>query len=413
MGARLFLTPDSPASALSAYALVPAGLAGADVAALLTEASGLLSPAPAAAPRPSIGFALPSSPVAASAARPGFPSGAGGSSAASTGTGGDGGAGRSEGSENRPYAVTDPKGRTRAAMATAPIGGGPGIALGAAIAEAVVAGRDKVAIAADGTGIDLGAWIERLFAAEAAQVVPLLLERPSDWGHEGPDVLSITIGGALSRGVMPGGGIAPDLSVNGPLGAQLAAWEQAARVLGRRLGARSDASAGFGSVADPAGPDDGDEGVRALLDADDPGVRPALVEGFVEVYGETAATSLVDAIDELARAVPSRGLLAIAAYLDPAGDAKAAAVRDALAGRVDGAVSFGWGDRAAAPATALLQLTGAAAVDPGVPGRPYTFGGLQAARAASERRRAGGPLLRLHLTDRASGIEQLLAALGG
>ena len=82
---------------------------------------------------------------------------------------------------------------------------------------------------------------------------------------------------------------------------------------------------------------------------------------------------------------------------------------------------------------AYLQITGAVAEDLDVPGKPYTFGQLQAAQAAGDRLAlAGGlspagsepgglspaghdpgrgrPLLHLHLTDRSAGLERLLDA---
>jgi len=61
----------------------------------------------------------------------------------------------------------------------------------------------------------------------------------------------------------------------------------------------------------------------------------------------------------------------------------------------------------------FLQITGAVAEDLPVPGKPYTFGALQAAQAAGDRQALTGrgrPLLHLHLTDRAAGLAQLLAA---
>ena len=63
---------------------------------------------------------------------------------------------------------------------------------------------------------------------------------------------------------------------------------------------------------------------------------------------------------------------------------------------------------------AFLQLTGAVADDLQVPDRPYTFGVLQAAQAAGDRKALADrhrPLLHLHLTDRAAGLDQLRAAL--
>jgi glucose-6-phosphate isomerase len=63
---------------------------------------------------------------------------------------------------------------------------------------------------------------------------------------------------------------------------------------------------------------------------------------------------------------------------------------------------------------AFLQLTGAVARDLPVPGQAYSFGELQAAQAAGDiaaLSSRGYPVLRLHLTDRAAGLGQLLQAL--
>jgi glucose-6-phosphate isomerase len=49
-----------------------------------------------------------------------------------------------------------------------------------------------------------------------------------------------------------------------------------------------------------------------------------------------------------------------------------------------------------------------------VPDENFTFGTLQAAQAAGDRKALadrGRPLLHLHLTDRSAGLAQLLAAL--
>ncbi|MCF6470912.1 glucose-6-phosphate isomerase [Nonomuraea sp. MG754425] len=61
----------------------------------------------------------------------------------------------------------------------------------------------------------------------------------------------------------------------------------------------------------------------------------------------------------------------------------------------------------------FLQITGAVTDDVAVPGRPYGLGGLQLAQAlgdlgALETR--GRPAVRLHLTDRAAGVARLLEA---
>ncbi len=88
-------------------------------------------------------------------------------------------------------------------------------------------------------------------------------------------------------------------------------------------------------------------------------------------------------------------------------------------------MTFGWGPRflhstgqyhkGGPQVGAFLQLTGEVAEDVPVPGQRYTFGTLQAAQAAGDRKALADrerPLLHLHLTDRAAGIGQLLSALG-
>jgi glucose-6-phosphate isomerase len=123
-------------------------------------------------------------------------------------------------------------------------------------------------------------------------------------------------------------------------------------------------------------------------------------------------------------AIPPRGYLAVMAYLDRERDAAAAQLRAALARHTEHAVTFGWGPRflhstgqyhkGGPQVGVFLQLTGVHVQDLPVPEQPYSFGALQAAQAAGDRKALadrGRPLLRLHLTDRAAGIEQLLAAL--
>ena len=88
--------------------------------------------------------------------------------------------------------------------------GNPALALGAALAAA-----SGVRLVSDGTGLEgLGPWITKLLARLPLEV-------------DGPGALTITYGGALPTGGIPGGGTRPDIAVNGPLGAQFLAWEYA------------------------------------------------------------------------------------------------------------------------------------------------------------------------------------------
>jgi len=114
----------------------------------------------------------------------------------------------------------------------------------------------------------------------------------------------------------------------------------------------------------------------------------------------------------------------VMAYLDREQEPSAADLRPGLAGVTRHEVTFGWGPRflhstgqyhkGGPQVGAFLQITGAVAEDLPVPDKPYTFGTLQAAQAAGDRKALADrsrPLLHLHLTDRAAGLGQLLEAL--
>jgi hypothetical protein len=300
----------------------------------------------------------------------------------------------------------------------------PALALGAALGAAARAGRDKLALIDDGTGISgLGDWAEQLIAEstgkEGTGILPVVVETPSSPGVSGPDVLTVTTGGALNPAQMPGGGARPDISVNGPLGAQFYVWEAATALAGRLLGI---------NPFDQPNVTESKENTGRILAAGLPVEAPRLAEGGVEVYAPAGVhvTTLRDALGWLVEQIDSRGYLAVMAYLDRIGDASVAGLRPALAAASGRPVTFGWGPRflhstgqyhKGGPGNGVfLQITGAVTDDLGVPDRPYTFGVLQAAQAAGDRQALlsrGRPLLRLHLADRTAGAATLLAAARG
>jgi glucose-6-phosphate isomerase len=228
-----------------------------------------------------------------------------------------------------------------------------------------------------------------------------------------PDTHLVTLGGS------PAGA---GTQVDGPLGAQFLLWEFATAVAGKVIG------------IDPFNQpnvQESKDNTRAVLDkAGDgplPEGEPILVDGEIEVHGASEligdADDLAGVLDALLQSVPARGYLAVMAYLDRTRDDAIAALRDALARRVVHPVTFGWGPRflhstgqfhkGGPPVGAFLQLTGDNAFDIEVPGQPFSFGRLQLAQAlgdlqAIESRQR--PVVRLHLTDREAGIDQLLAA---
>ncbi|GHJ52685.1 glucose-6-phosphate isomerase [Nonomuraea sp. TT08I-71] len=295
----------------------------------------------------------------------------------------------------------------------------PGLALGAALGAAATSGRATVALVSDGTGLDgLGDWVEQLLAESTGKagrgILPVVVESPDAPGATGPGVLTVSYGGALGPGVAPG---PADVAVNGPLGAQFLTWEYATAVAAAVLDVDPF------DQPDVAG---SKEHTARLLAAAPPAESPSATDGAVEVYAPAGAPAdLAGALRWLLDGLGDDGYLAVSAYLDRRADAAVAGLRPLLARATPRPVTFGWGPRylhstgqyhkGGPRAGSHLQVTGAVTDDLPVPGRPYTFGDLQAAQAAGDRRALadrGRPVLRLHLTERAAGVAQLLDAAG-
>ncbi|WP_203702256.1 glucose-6-phosphate isomerase [Asanoa iriomotensis] len=297
--------------------------------------------------------------------------------------------------------------------------GNPGLALGAALGAAALAGRDKVALVSDGTGIvGLGDWAEQLIAESTGKdgkgILPVVIETPDSPGAHGGDVVTVTVGGAQPPAGVPGGGVRPDVAVNGPLGAQFLAWEFATAVAGRVIG--------IDPFNQPNVTESKNNTTRILAEGL-PDESPAFTEGAIEVHGGSG-DSLAAVLGGLVDGIDSHGYLAVLAFLDRVGDARAEQSRALLATAAGRPVTFGWGPRylhstgqyhkGGPQVGSFLQITGAVAVDLPIPGKPYGFAELQAAQAAGDRKAMtdrGRPVVRLHLTDRAEGIDQLLRAL--
>ena len=86
-------------------------------------------------------------------------------------------------------------------------------------------------------------------------------------------------------------------------------------------------------------------------------------------------------------------------------------------------VTFGWGPRflhstgqfhkGGQRNGSFLQITGTTLTDYEIPGKPFSLRTLFMAQAIGDNRALGErkyPLLRLHLTDRRAGIDEVLAA---
>ncbi|WP_052168741.1 hypothetical protein [Actinoalloteichus spitiensis] len=336
-------------SALTAFGLVPAGLAGADIAALLAEA---------ASAAPALGADSP---------------------------------------EN------------------------PALRLAAALGVAHSEGAEKVVFADNGSGFPgFADWAEQLIAEstgkEGTGLLPVAVENTSAPGFvdAGDDATTVVLGDPVENA---------GITVSGTLGGSLLLWEFATAFVGRLLGI---------NPFDQPDVEAAKKAARALLDTPEraaSAAEPLLRDGAVEVYAtgqwrpaDTGSLSAV--VRSLLAETPTSGYLAVQAYLDREQDASAAVLRPELARRSGAQTTFGWGPRflhstgqyhkGGHQNGVFLQLTGDNEQDLDVPGRPYTLGTLQLAQALGDGQVLadhGRPVLRVHLTDRAAGLAQLVAAI--
>ncbi|MBC3192528.1 hypothetical protein H7X46_15795 [Pseudonocardia sp. C8] len=321
------------------------------------------------------------------------------------------------------------------------------------LAGALAAARGSVlALRDEARSPTLTAWLAPLLTAAGLAAVPAEpgTEVPAP-GTAPPGVVDVHADGS---GAVPEPGGGAVRTEAGP-GATVVLWQVAAALAARVLGADPFAPA-------PPVPEDG---------PDDP---PTFVDGGIAVHAGDWLPSGVDtvagALDALAAAARrDGGHLAVSAWLDPESDASVGVLRGPLVARAGVPVAFGWapgcrtGDTGAPDRAAHCHLTGGAGpaedtfdayLDPGpdAPGfdgpgvdglgrgagpgidvvgpaagpgddalgagnapEPSGLDSLHAAQARSvvaEQRRRGRPVLRLHLTDRLTGLVTLARAVG-
>jgi glucose-6-phosphate isomerase len=298
----------------------------------------------------------------------------------------------------------------------------PGLVLGRALGQQARAGRDKLVMADNGSGIvGFGDWAEQLVAESTGKngtgILPVVVEGVDAPGFADPgaDAHRVLLG--------PGRPGVDATSVSGSLGAQFLLWEYATAVAGHILAINpfdqpnvAESKENTGRILDEAG------------DGPLPEGEPSLVDGAVDVHGDLSAlgspTDRAGVLRALVAAVPEQGYLAVMAYLDRESDDDAAGLRSRLAAAAGSRqVTFGWAPRflhstgqfhkGGPQVGVFLQVTGAVGDDVDVPGRPFTFGRLEMAQALGDQRALEGrarPVVRLHLTDRREGVTQLLAA---
>lgn len=352
-------------SALTAFGLVPAGLAGADVEALLEDAEetmAVLAEDDSSNPGLQLGSAI------------------GGSLSS-----------RPDGVLRNKLVITD--------------AGSPLVGLGAWIEQLIAESTGK-----EGTG-----------------VLPVIVADGEPELHTDAEDLLITQiidvdaeDGASVDGDDADTVVSPHVvRTGGSLGAQFMLWEIATAVAGSLLGI---------NPFDQPDVESAKKAARGLLDSPAPETAEPVVDGAVEirVSGTEAVTgqTVSEVLGSLLEQLPSDGYLAVMAYLDRIAEASLEEIRPQLAAAAGRPTTFGWGPRflhstgqfhkGGPHVGVFLQITAGAAEDLEVPQRPFTLSQLISAQADGDAQVLAGhgmPVVQLHLRDRAAGLQQLTDAV--
>ncbi len=280
----------------------------------------------------------------------------------------------------------------------------PALRLGALMGVAHRHRVDKLVLA-DQTGHGVGDWIEQLIAESTGKngrgLLPVVVpfQNAVNFEPSSADSILVTIGSTEPSEAQSGWAA----GIDGPLAAQMVAWEVATAVAGRLIDI---------NPFDQPDVESAKQAARDLLGSDSTPPRPDAVDGDVELYGTSESTvdaAVVALFDELDL---TRGYVAIQAYLDRHALADLATVREDVAARLGRPVTFGWGPRflhstgqfhkGGTPDGVFVQITCEPTEDLAVPGRDFTFGSFIASQAAGDAqvlRDHGRPVLRLHLAD--------------
>jgi transaldolase / glucose-6-phosphate isomerase len=250
-----------------------------------------------------------------------------------------------------------------------------GLRLGAVLAAAVKAGRDKVTFVLDDRISTFGLWLEQLLAESTGKagtgIVPVVGEPLAPGGSYGDDRVFVAIGDAddaIGLDVLADAGhpvIELGLDAVTDLGAQVLLWEVATALCGAALG---------------------------INPFDQPNVAEAKA-ATDEVLRSGPSNLPTATLDDVLGAVGPGDYLVVQAYIDPEAPevADLEAARLALRDELHVATTLGIGPRflhstgqlhkGGPPTGVFLQVVGGDPADAPIPGRDITFSQLKHAQA--------------------------------
>ncbi|MEO6956294.1 MAG: glucose-6-phosphate isomerase [Antricoccus sp.] len=296
----------------------------------------------------------------------------------------------------------------------------PAIALAAVLSAALHTRTDKL-VFADGGAASFGLerWM-KCFVAESAincatWLVPVLVESDEAIGYlrAGQDAIKIAFGSDQ----IPAGGSRFAIAADGPIGLQIMLWQYAIAILGRLQDCNPFAQPNTAQVADR---------VHKILDGSGNPNPPCATDAGIEIFAPGSwlrdVTDVRGALDALAACVHPHGYVGVGAFLDHVSDVAAVSLRSAIAAKTAVQTTFEWGAGTAyaserAPADGggvFLQITASTDHDLPVCGCSYSLADLYLAQASDHAAVLADkalPVLRLHLTDRATGLATIVKAL--
>ncbi len=252
-----------------------------------------------------------------------------------------------------------------------PVADNPGLWLGAVMAEAALAGRDKLTLVLPPAISTFGTWVEQLVAEstgkEGKGILPVEGEPLGPAGVYGDDRLFVSLGESIDLRPLA------TLKFDGPtrLGAEFFRWEFATAVAGAILGI---------NPFDQPNVQEAKDATNRILSASD--------DVLPEVTNDDLATLLSH--------VRPGDYIAITAFIPRNAESEEAlrSVRVRLRGHFKVATTVGFGPRylhstgqlhKGGPNKGLfIQVVSPDAEDVPIPGRPYTFGKLKAAQALGD-----------------------------
>ena len=321
-----------------------------------------------------------------------------------------------------------------------PVAENPGLALGAAMGELALAGRDKITFFPSPGIATFGVWVEQLIAESTGKngrgILPVADEKLGPPDHYGDDrfFVSLRVDGDENEIVDKGldaleiAGhpvVRITLDEREDLGGEFFRWEMATAAAGAVLGINP-----FDQPNVEATKIKTRELLKAFQETGSlPADTPFLMEDTIEVFGGTGSggSSMRKVFSDFLNLTRPGDYIALMAYIPRTGDTDTAldSMRLGLRDRLKAATTKGYGPRFLHSTGQLhkgdgnkglfIQITHAPENDISIPGEPYSFGTLVAAQALGDYQalaERGRRLIRCHIKgDLAVGLKQIRDSL--